>query len=139
MNEKHPTIKSTAKWFQKSISFLDVPVLLIDGNVTTGFYFKSTENHQYLHSYHVTHIIAKIKFYTAKLFVLGRICSDTNSFDRRSNVLETWLIEKGYSERELRKKKLGPRGFSKDSMLDRENIREEQNQITFKLTFHPVF
>ena len=41
---------------------------------------------------------------------LNRICSD-----RRSNNLEKWLIEKGYSEREVRKQILRARGFSRDS------------------------
>ena len=31
------------------------------------------------------------------------------------------------------------RGFSRDSLLDRENTREEQNRITFYLTYCPVF
>ena len=84
---------------------------------------------------HVTHIIAKREFHTAKLFA----CSDPNSFDRRCNDLEKWLIERGYSEREVRKQILRARGFSRDSLLDRENTREEQNKITFNLTYYPVF
>ena len=70
---------------------------------------------------------------------LNRICSDPISFDRRCNDLEKWLIEKGYSEREVRKQILRARGFSRDSLLDRENIREDQNKITFNLTYYPVF
>ena len=69
----------------------------------------------------------------------NRICSDPNSFDRRCNDLEKWLIERGYSEREVRKQILMARGFSRDSLLDRENIRDEQNKITFNLTYYPVF
>ena len=30
-------------------------------------------------------------------------------------------------------------GCSRDSLLDRENTREEQNKITFNLTYYPVF
>ena len=37
-------------------------------------------------------------------------------------------IERGYSEREVRKQILRARGFSRDSLLDGENIREEQNK-----------
>ena len=49
------------------------------------------------------------------------------------------LIERGYSEREVQKQILRARGFSRDSLLDRENIREVQNKITFNLTYYPVF
>ena len=31
------------------------------------------------------------------------------------------------------------RDFSRDSLLDRENIREEQNEITFNLTYYSIF
>ena len=80
----------------------------------------------------VTHIIAKREFHTAKQY-------DPNPFDRRCNDLEKWLIERGYSERGVRKQILRARGFSRDSLLDRENTREEQNKITFNLTYYPVF
>ena len=60
-------------------------------------------------------------------------------FDRRCNDLEKWLIERVYSKREVRKQILRARGFSRDSLLDRENTREEQNKITFNLTYYPVF
>ena len=49
-----------------------------------------------------------------------------------------WLIERGYSEREVRKQILRARGFSRDSLLDRENVREKQNKITFNPTYYPV-
>ena len=35
LNDIHPTIKFTAEWSQKSISFLDVTVSLIDGQIDT--------------------------------------------------------------------------------------------------------
>ena len=59
--------------------------------------------------------------------------------DRRCNDLEKWLIERGYSERDFQKQVLRARGFSRDSLLDRENTGEEQNKITFNLTYYPVF
>ena len=49
------------------------------------------------------------------------------------------LIERGYSEREVRKQIFRARGFSRDSLLDRENTTEKQNKITFILTYYPVF
>ena len=33
---------------------------------------------------------------------------------------------------------LSARGFSRDYLLDRENTREEQNKITFNLTYYPI-
>ena len=107
------------------IKFFDVAVSLIGGKVTTDLYVKLTDNHQYLHSFssHPYHY-QKGVLHSQDLRP-NRICSDPNSFDRRSNDLEKWLIEKGYSEWEVRKQILRARGFSRDSVLDRENTREE--------------
>ena len=87
---------------------------------------------------HATHICKRGIPYSQALR-LNRICSDPISFDRRCNDLEKWLIERGYSEREVRKQVSRAKGFSRDSLLDRENIREEQNKITFNLTYYSVF
>ena len=137
MNQKHPTIKFTAQWSKRSIYFLDVTVSLISGKVTTDLYVKPTDSHQYLHytSCYPYHCKKGIPY--SQDFHLNRICSDL--FDRRCNDVEKWLIEKGYSEREVRKQILRPRGFSRDSLLDRENTREEQKKATFNLTYNIVF
>ena len=65
----------------------------------------------------------------SQAFRLNRICSDPDLFDRRCNDLEKWLIERGYGEREVLKKFLRARDFSRDSLLDRENTRAEQGKI----------
>ena len=139
LNEKHPTIKFTAEWSQTSINFLDVTVSLIGGKITTDLYVKPTDSHQYLHSSscHPYHCKKGIPY--SQALRLNRICSDPSSFDRRCNDLEKWLIERGYSEREVRKQVLRARSFSRDSLLDRESTREEQNKITFNLTYYPAF
>ena len=138
-NEKHPTIKFTAEWSQTSTNFLDVLVSFTDGKITTDLYVKVTDSHQYLHSFSCHSYHGKKGIPYSQALRLNRICSDPISFDRRSNDLEKWLIERGYSEREVLKQILRARGFSRDSQLDRENIREEQDKITFKLTYYPVF
>ena len=139
LNEKHPTIKFTAEQSQTLINLLDVKVSLIVGTITTDLYVKATDNHQYLHSSlcHPYHWKKGIPY--SQAICLNRICSDLISFDRTCNDLEKWLIERGYSEREVLKPLLQERGFSRDSLLDRENTREEQKKITFNLTYYPVF
>ena len=103
LNEKHPTIKFTTEWSQTSINFLDVWVSLIHGKVTSDLCVKPTDSHQYLHSssYHPYHCKKRIP--SSQALRLNRICSDPDSFDRRCNDVEKWLIERGYSEREVRK------------------------------------
>ena len=129
-----------AEWSQTSINFLDVTVSVIGGKITTDLYVKPTDSHQYLHSSscHPYHCKKGIPY--SQALRLNRICSDPNSFDRRCNDLEKWLIERGYIEREVRKQLLRARGFSRDSLPDGENnTREEQSKITFNLTDYLVF
>ena len=118
---------------------MDVSVSFTDGKITTDLFAKATDSHQYLHSSscHPHHCKKGIPF--SQALRLNRICPDPISFDRRCNDLEKWLIERNYSEQEVRKQILRERGFSRDSLLYRENIREEQNKITFNLTYYPVF
>ena len=99
LNEKYLTIKFTAEWSQTSINFLDVTVSLIGGKVTTDLYVKTTDSHQYLHSSscHLYHCKKGIPYSQALCF--SRICSDPSCSDRRCNVLEKWLTERGYRER----------------------------------------
>ena len=139
LNEKHPTIKFKAEWSQTSINFLDVTVSLIGGKINTDLYVKLTGSHQYLHSSscHPYHCKKGIPY--SQALRLNRICSDPSSFDKRCNDLEKWLIERGYSEREFRKQVLRARSFSRDSLLDKESTRDEQNKITFNLTYYPAF
>ena len=139
LNEKHPTIKFTAEWSQTSINFLDVTVSLIGGKINTDLYVKPTDSHQYLHSSscHPYHCKKGIPYSQALL--LNRICSDPSSFDKRCNDLEKWLIERSYSELEVRKQVLRARSFSRDSLLDKESTMDEQNKITFNLTYYTAF
>ena len=74
-------------------------------------YLKATDSHQYLHCFscHLYHCKKGISHCQA--LSLNRICSDPISLDKRCNHLEKWLIERGYSEREVGKQILRARGF----------------------------
>ena len=122
-------MKLTAEGSQISVNLLDVTVSLIGGNLTTDLFVKPPDSHQYLHSSSCNPYQGKKGIPYRQALCLNRIFSDPNSFDRRCNYLEKWLIERSYSEREVRKQILRARGFSRDALLDRENTREEQNKI----------
>ena len=106
----HPTIKFTTEWSKTSINFLDVTVSLIGGVIETDFYVKPTDSHQYLQSSscHPFHCKKGILF--SQALRLKRICSETNSFDKRCNDLKRFLLERGYSSK-LGKKILRARKF----------------------------
>ena len=70
---------------------------------------------------------------------LNRICSKNELFDKRCNDLEKYLLERGYSEKMVRKEIRRARAIPRDALLEKVNNQEKQNKITFNVTYHPVF
>ena len=48
-------------------------------------------------------------------------------------------MERGYSEKMVRTQILKARGESMDSLLERGNTRTSESQLTFNITYYPVF
>ena len=48
-------------------------------------------------------------------------------------------MEKGYGKQGVSKQISRARTFLRDSLLERENTKEEQNKITFDMNCYPVF
>ena len=126
LNKKHPTIKFTAEWSKTQINFLDVTVSLENGKIKTDLCVKPTDTHQYLHS-SSCHSYQGIPY--SQTLRLNRICSDSTSFDRRCNYLESWLLERGYKEKEVRKQVLGGRAFCRDDLLNRERTFQKKHRL----------
>ena len=89
----------TAEWLKTSINFLDVTVSLIEGVIETDLFVKPTDSHQYLQSSscHPFHCKKGIPY--SQALRLNCIGSETNSFDKRCNDLERFLVERGYSSK----------------------------------------
>ena len=76
LNRHHPTIKFTAFWSAKEVTFLNMRVCLRDGLIGTDLHVKPTDTHQYLRmdSCHPHHCKTSIPYCLALL--LHRICSE---------------------------------------------------------------
>ena len=104
INEVHPTIKFTAEWSKTSINFLDVTVSLVEEVIETDLNFKPTGSHQYLQSSSCYPFHYKKGIPYSQALRLNCICSETNSFHKRCNDLERFLLERGYSSKLVRNK-----------------------------------
>ena len=62
-----------------------------------------------------------------------------NNFDKRCNELESWLLEKGYSEKMVRKQVLRAREHSRESLLEKVKSESDQSKLTFNITYYSVF
>ena len=70
---------------------------------------------------------------------LNCICSETNSFDKRCNDLERFLLERGYSFKLVRKEILQARKIPRNELLDKEKSQGNDSKLTFNVTYYPVF
>ena len=135
----HPTIKFTAYWSKTSINVLEVTVSAAEGVIETDLYVKPTESHQYLLSSSCHPFYCKKGIPCSQALRLNRTCSDNEFFDKRCNDLEKYLLERGYSEKMVRKEILRARAIPRDALLEKVNNQEKNNRITFNITYHPVF
>ena len=135
----HPAIRFTADWSKTSINFLDVTVSIAEGVIETDLYVKPTDSHQYLLSSSCHPFYCKKGIPYSQALRLNRICSNNEFFDKRCNDLEKYLLERGYSEKMVRKEILRARVIPRDALLEKVNNQEKQNKITFNITYHPVF
>ena len=135
----HPTIKFTAEYSKEAIKFLDVNVRLVEEELMADLSVKPTDTHQFLdpsfsHPYH-----CKKGIPYSQALRLNRICSDNESFDKRCNDLEGWLMERGYNGKMIRKQILKAREHSRKDLLEGEKAKTSEPRLTFNITYYPVF
>ena len=70
---------------------------------------------------------------------LHLICSQNDSFDKRCNDLERFLLERGYSSKLVRKEILRVRKIPRNKLLDEEKSQGKYNELTFNITHYSVF
>ena len=139
LNSFHSTIKFTAEYSKETINFLDVNIRLVGGELMTDLFVKPTDTHQFLDpsSSHPYHCKEGIPY--SQALRLNRICSDNDSFDKRCNDLEGWLMERGYNGKMIRKQILRAREHSRKDLLEREKTETSEPNLTFNITYDSVF
>ena len=70
---------------------------------------------------------------------LNNICSNNESFDKRCNGLERYLLDRGCSEKMVRKEILRARAILRDALLAKVSSQKSNNKMTFNITHHPLF
>ena len=95
----------------------------------TDLFVKPTDTHQFLDpsSSHPYHCKKGIPY--SQALRLNRICSDNESFDKRCNDLEGWLMERGYNGKMIRKQILRAREHSRKDLLEREKAKTSEPRL----------
>ena len=134
VNMFHSTIKFTAEYSKEEVKFLDVNIKLIDGELKTDLLVKPTDTHQFLDptSCYPNHCKMGISY--SQALRLNRICSDNETFDRRSNNLEKSLMERGYNEKMIRQMSEKKLLFNITCYPTFQNVRSIMEELHILLT-----
>ena len=137
LNTAHPTIKFTANWSHKHISFLDTMILNRNGSLSTDLYTKSTDTHQYLSatSCHPSHCKSSIPY--SQALRIRRICSSNTDFKRHTDQLHSHLIHRGYDPSFTRKQINRAYSTNRRDALTPKPRNESSTRVPLVTTFHP--
>ena len=98
-----------------------------------------TDGHQHLQSNSCHPFHCKKGMPYSQALRLNRIYSETNSFDKRCNDLERFLLERGYSSKLVRQEILRARKIPRNELLDKKKSQGNDSKLTFNVTYYPVF
>ena len=62
-----------------------------------------------------------------------------DSFGKRYNDLEGWLMERGYNRKMIWKQVLKVQEHTRKDLLEREKTETSKTKLTFNITYYPVF
>ena len=139
VNKFHPTIKFTAEYSKEEVIFLDLYIKLIDGESKKNLFIKPTDTHQFLDptSSHPYHCKKGIPY--SQALRLNRNYSYYENFDKLSNDLEKWLMERGYNKKMICKQILRAQEPSRNDLLETEKPQMSEQKLTFNIIFYPAF
>ena len=152
VNQIHPTIKMTINHTtpsteiqqdrcgcepQTMIPFLDVACSIKEGQIVTDLYRKETDRNQYLltSSCHPAQTTANIPFSLGLRIV--RICSTSESRDKRLAELKGLLLSRGYSDRMVNSAVDRARAIPRDIALRKVTHNKAKNRPVFAVTYDP--
>ena len=130
----HRTIKFTSEWSCKAISFLDTPVVVSNGTLSTDLYTKKTDTHQYLaaDSCHPWHCKAAIAY--SQALRIRHICSFDDDFKRYVDNLRSHLICRVYDPSFIRGQVDRTNSIRREDLLVSSKVSTRVPLVT---TFHP--
>jgi hypothetical protein len=129
-NNLHPAIKCTHEISNTTMSFLDSSSSLLEGELSTDAYSKSSDTNQYLlpSSCHPPRVTKSISY--SQPLRIRRICSTDKSFKKRLGQLNNHLKRMGYKQSITKKSFNKAHNISSSSLLQ-YNEKQKCNKNLF--------
>ena len=122
--------------YGKSVPFLDVMVTLADGRINTDLYSKKTDAHLYLR-YDSCHPKSCVKgLAKGELLRVRWICSDDDSFKKRSRDMQGYFEKRGFPKQEVQSAVDEVLSMKREDLLDYKT-KKTTNRVPCILTYHP--
>ncbi|XP_053376905.1 uncharacterized protein LOC123530291 [Mercenaria mercenaria] len=137
-NSFHPSIKFTSEVSNERHVFLDTVSKLKDNKIVVDLYSKPSDTHQYLltTSCHPKHCCQNIPY--SQALRIRHICSDTETYQERTEELSEHLLKRGYSSDCVLAATEKALAFSREELLQYKHKTTESSKRTpFVVTFHP--
>ena len=131
------TIKFTASQSTEEVSFLDVRVVMKNGQISTSVYSKPTDSHLYLSqtSNHPKHMINNIP--KSQFLRLRRICSETSDFMEQCKRYTKYFMDRGYDEKKLLRSAKEISQMSRKDILENPARNRDKDSTVFVCDWHP--
>ena len=146
MKQSHRTIKFTAEYSKKEVTFLDTKVKINNetNQIYTDLYTKDTDTHNYLHytSAHPIHCKKGGPF--GEFLRIRRNCHNIIDFEIHSNSRISDYQRRGYPLKDLLAAQERARTADREQLLKentekkKERERKNKNRIPLILTYNPA-
>ena len=137
MKKMKSIIKFEVNKSESEVNFLDVSVKLEDGSLSTSLFCKATDAHLYLNysSNHPKHVLNNIP--KGQFIRIRRICSDMDSYNRHSQTLCNFFLERGFNIEKLNEIRRDVGKMNRMDLLKDNQKRKRDPQTIFVCNWHP--
>ncbi|XP_053568388.1 uncharacterized protein LOC128657974 [Bombina bombina] len=131
LNHNDRNIFLTSETSERELNFLDITLKKEGLRIVTENYRKKNATNSILHanSSHPNHLKRGIPY--GQFLRLRRNCSSLSKFDIHAQQMKERFLQRGYSNKCLKKSLWKARKMSRDDLLYGEKIKTEGNQIRF--------
>ena len=137
MKKMKSIIKFEVYKSNSEVNFLDVSIKLLDGSLSTSLFCKATDAHLYLNysSNHPKHVLNDIP--KGQFIRIRRICSDVDAYNRHSQTLCNFFIERGFNIEKLNEVRRDVGKMNRMDLLKDNQKRKRDPQTIFVCNWHP--
>ena len=135
VNDFHPSLSYTYDISDTSVNFLDISISMTQHGLTTDIFYKDTDTHSYLR-YESAHPPSCKKGIPYSQFSrLRRICSNDQTFERRSDEMSEFFSQRGFPVNIIKNSLQKASKFTQSEAVNkRKNLNNTGVPLTMKFS-----